>query len=118
LARFGRFMIYIALFFFISGCSLGSGGAKNVTRIQVGPLWRQAMFQYGPQGASELFQLGWQDGCESGLAAAGNQLQKLAYNRRFRSDYVEEDRYIHAWQHGLMYCYRYLYQYLQKPFSD
>ena len=56
-----------------------------------------------PEGPAE-YQLGWQDGCDSGLSAQGNYLYKAIYGFKKRPEMAENDLYKGGWNDGFTYC--------------
>jgi len=82
-------------------------------RPPVGPPWKQALLLEGPPGPP-LFKEGWRAGCETGMAATANHLQKFFY--RFKQDWelAQKPEYYAGWKVGWTYCQRYLFQYLKR----
>ncbi len=106
-AKMGKKLITVILLaFLISGCS--------DYRPMVGPPWMQDMLKNGPEGGSVNFKLGWRHGCESGISATANRLQRSFY--KFRQDYrlVDNPDYYTAWKTSFDYCQRYVAQYLRR----
>jgi hypothetical protein len=56
-----------------------------------------------PSGPPE-YKLGWEDGCDSGLAASGNAMGKAAYGFKKRPELGDNDLYKTAWNEGFTYC--------------
>lgn len=56
-----------------------------------------------PQGPPE-YKLGWEDGCDSGVSAEGNWMDKLAYGFKKRPEMAANDQYKQAWNEGFTYC--------------
>ncbi len=57
-----------------------------------------------PQNGSPEFNKGWQDGCDSGMAAFGNLTYKMLYT--FKKDYAlsENAEYTAAWNAAYTTC--------------
>jgi hypothetical protein len=60
-----------------------------------------------PQGAPETYQQGWKDGCESGMAIAGNQVYKVAYKNKIDPELVSDTQYYRGWSEAKTYCAHY-----------
>jgi hypothetical protein len=56
-----------------------------------------------PEGPAE-YQLGWQDGCDTGLSAQGNYLYRFAFGFKKRPEMGENDQYKQGWNEGFTYC--------------
>lgn len=56
-----------------------------------------------PPGPPE-YQLGWQDGCDSGISAEGDWLHKAAYGFKKRPEMAANDQYKQGWNEGFTYC--------------
>jgi hypothetical protein len=56
-----------------------------------------------PPGTPE-YKLGWEDGCDSGLAAAGSMVERMAFGFRKRPEMGESETYRSAWNEGFAYC--------------
>lgn len=56
-----------------------------------------------PAGPPE-YKLGWEDGCDTGLAASGNALGKFAYGFKKRPEFGDNEMYKSAWNEGFTYC--------------
>lgn len=90
----------------ISGCNW---------RPQAGPPWAQKMLKEGPEGP-ENFQLGWRDGCETGISTTGNHMHKFFYKFKQDSTLARDPIYYTGWKNGWSYCQRYIFQYLKREF--
>lgn len=64
------------------------------------PLW---LFSVDPTGPPE-YQLGWQDGCDSGISAEGSWDYKLMYGFKKRPEMAGNDQYKQGWNEGFTYC--------------
>ena len=56
-----------------------------------------------PAGPPE-YQLGWQDGCDSGLSAEGDWSYKVMYGFKKRPEMAANDQYKGGWKEGFDYC--------------
>ncbi len=56
-----------------------------------------------PPGPPE-YQLGWQDGCDSGLSAEGGWDYKVMYGFKKRPEMAANDQYKGGWNDGFSYC--------------
>ncbi len=56
-----------------------------------------------PAGPKE-YQLGWEDGCDSGLSAQGGALYRAAFGFKKRPELNDNDMYKTAWNEGFTYC--------------
>lgn len=61
------------------------------------------LYYVEPSGPRE-YQLGWQDGCDTGLSAQGTFLYKLMYGFRKRPEFGNNETYKTAWNEGFSYC--------------
>lgn len=65
---------------------------------------RPFMLNYiSPEGPPE-YQLGWQDGCDSGLSAEGDYIYKTMYGFKKRPEMAENETYKQGWGEGFTYC--------------
>ncbi len=103
-------MKYKLIIILLSCCALG--GCYDF-RPRVGAPWMQDLLNNGPPGPTN-FKIGWKHGCESGMSATANKLQR--HFLRFKQDYrlVEDPSYYTAWKTGFNYCQRYVFQYLRR----
>jgi hypothetical protein len=62
-----------------------------------------ALLTVDPSGTPE-YQLGWEDGCDSGLSAEGNWTYKLMYGFKKRTEMAANDQYKQGWNEGFSYC--------------
>ena len=62
-----------------------------------------------PPGPNK-FKLGWRDGCETGISAAGNHRIKFYYKFTQQYTLVSDHAYYTGWKNGWNYCQRYLFQ--------
>lgn len=56
-----------------------------------------------PSGPPE-YKLGWEDGCDTGLAAPGGALAKAIYGYKKRPELLDNQLYNTAWNEGFTYC--------------
>ena len=56
-----------------------------------------------PSGPPE-YQLGWEDGCDSGLSAEGGWTYKMMYGFKKRVELASSDQYKQGWNEGFSYC--------------
>lgn len=61
------------------------------------------LYYVEPSGPPE-YQLGWQDGCDTGLSAEGGIMYKLMYGFRKRPEMGDNELYKSAWNEGFTYC--------------
>lgn len=60
-----------------------------------------------PEGAPVIYKQGWNDGCESGMAIAGNQLYKTLYRNKINPALVNDTQYYRGWNEAKTYCAHY-----------
>ena len=56
-----------------------------------------------PPGPPE-YQLGWEDGCDTGLGAEGEWYYKVMYGFKKRPEMAANDQYKQGWNEGFTYC--------------
>jgi len=61
------------------------------------------LYYVDPAGPSE-YQLGWQDGCDTGLSAQGGFVYKMLYGFKKRPEMGNNELYKQAWNEGFTYC--------------
>lgn len=61
------------------------------------------LYYVEPSGPPE-YQLGWQDGCDTGLSAEGGFMYKMMYGFRKRPEMGDNELYKSAWNEGFTYC--------------
>lgn len=61
------------------------------------------LYYINPGGPQE-YQLGWQDGCDSGLSAQGGVVQKMLYGFKKRPEMGNSEQYKQGWNEGFTYC--------------
>ena len=50
------------------------------------------------------YQLGWEDGCDTGLSAEGEWYYKVMYGFKKRPEMAANDQYKQGWNEGFTYC--------------
>lgn len=68
-----------------------------------------------PEGGSELFNMGWSDGCETGIALMGNNTYKTIYGFKQNPEHVLKKEYYRGWEMGGFYCRVYMNRYYSRP---
>lgn len=68
--------------------------------ISCRPMWLQGV---DPSGPPE-YQLGWEDGCDSGLSSEGGWTYKMMYGFKKRTELASSDQYKQGWNEGFTYC--------------
>jgi hypothetical protein len=61
------------------------------------------LYGIDPEGPAE-YQLGWEDGCDSGLSAGSPLFYKLMYGFKKRPEMGANDLYKQGWNEGFTYC--------------
>lgn len=56
-----------------------------------------------PAGPPE-YNLGWEDGCDTGLAAEGDWYYKVMYGFKKRPEMAASDQYKQGWNEGFSFC--------------
>ncbi len=79
-----------AILIIMSGLSLASCRPLN-------------LYYVAPSGPPE-YQLGWQDGCDTGLSSEGSTLFKVLYGFKKRPEMGNNEMYKQAWNEGFTYC--------------
>ena len=64
------------------------------------PLWLQTVDPTGPPE----YQLGWEDGCDTGISAYGAYYYQLMYGFKKRPELSTNDQYKQGWNEGFTYC--------------
>ena len=64
------------------------------------PLWLNTVDPTGPPE----YQLGWEDGCDTGLGAGGEWYYKVMYGFKKRPEMAANDQYKQGWNEGFTYC--------------
>lgn len=84
-------------------------------RPQVGPFWQQDWIQQAPAGPPK-FQMGWRDGCETGISVTGNLMMKQLYHFKQNSTLARDKVYYTGWKLAYNQCERYTFQYLRREY--
>ncbi len=82
---------------------------------KAGQPWQQDLLEGAPPGP-EKFQLGWKDGCHSGISVTGNLNQRQFYNFKQNSQLSTDAEYYTGWKVAYDYCQRYMFAYLQREY--
>jgi hypothetical protein len=61
------------------------------------------LYAVEPEGPAE-YQLGWQDGCDTGLSAESPLFYKMMYGFKKRPEMGANDLYKQGWNEGFTYC--------------
>jgi hypothetical protein len=56
-----------------------------------------------PSGPPE-YQLGWEDGCDTGVSAEGAWYNKVVFGFKKRTELAANDQYKQGWNEGFTYC--------------
>lgn len=64
------------------------------------PFWLSTL----PISGTPEYQLGWEDGCDSGLSAQGGWQYKILYGFKKRPEMATNDQYKQGWNEGFSYC--------------
>ncbi len=56
-----------------------------------------------PQGPPE-YKLGWEDGCDTGVAATTSGINRLMFGFKKRPELGDNELYKSAWNEGFTYC--------------
>lgn len=90
------------IFLLLASLILITGGCR--------PLWTLTVDPAGPPE----YQLGWEDGCDSGLSAEGDWTYKVMYGFKKRPEMAANDQYKQGWNEGFTYC-RFSYAASRQP---
>ncbi|MFW0778085.1 MAG: hypothetical protein ACN2B6_10260 [Rickettsiales bacterium] len=71
--------------------------------IALGGCRPMMMQMVDPSGTPE-YQLGWEDGCDSGMSAQGDWRYKIAFGFKKRPELASNDQYKQGWNEGFSYC--------------
>ena len=75
----------------------------SLSLLAVGGCRPTSLYFVTPAGPPE-YKLGWEDGCDTGLAASGNALGKFAYGFKKRPEFGDNEIYKSAWNEGFTFC--------------
>jgi hypothetical protein len=99
-----RKFILLILVCLVASCAMINGSGK--TRPGMPP------FMPGPpKGGPPEFQEGWQDGCETGIAAHGSSYYRSTFKFTQNPSLVMNPIYYKAWKDGENYCRTYIFAY-------
>jgi hypothetical protein len=73
------------------------------TLLMVASCRPPSLYFVQPSGPPE-YKLGWEDGCDTGLAAQGGMVAKAAYGYKKRPELLDNSLYNTAWNEGFTYC--------------
>ena len=82
---------------------------------KAGVFWQQDLFEDSPPGP-EKFQLGWKDGCHSGISVTGTSHQRQFYHYKQDSALATDSEYYTGWKIAYDFCQRYMFGYLQREY--
>ena len=82
---------------------------------KAGVFWQQDLFEDSPPGP-EKFQLGWKDGCHSGISVTGNTNHRQFYHYKQDSALATDSEYYTGWKIAYDFCQRYMFGYLQREY--
>lgn len=106
-------------FLVISLCACSQNDLDSLRKDFLEPinLWRPRPIGMGDvdPNAPPDYKQGWNDGCDSGLAAYGGSTYTWT-GYKFKQDYTQLDNqeYYGAWQQGWLYCRWYVWNYIVK----
>ena len=98
-------LVVIVILISLTSCSL--------FRPRVGPPWMQKLLLEGPEGPTK-FKQGWKDGCDTGISATSNRLQRSFYKFQQNYELSQDQVYYSGWKTAFDYCQRYVFQYLRR----
>ena len=94
---------FLAFLLLLAACGSGSSGAIRPTLPPFMPA--------PPKGGPPEFQEGWQDGCETGIGAHGNDMYRSTFKFRQNPSLVMNPVYYKAWKDAENYCRTYIFSY-------
>lgn len=71
--------------------------------LGIGACRPPSLYFVQPSGPPE-YKLGWEDGCDTGLAASGGAVGKATYGYKKRPELLDNTLYNTAWNEGFTYC--------------
>ncbi len=71
-----------------------------------------------PETAPAVYKQGWNDGCESGISAYGNDIYKAQYSFKQDVRLMRNRTYYKAWNDALNYCRSWINRYLGDGLLD
>lgn len=93
---------YIALICLVTACTMDGAAVRPLNPPNM---------PAGPQGGPQEFQLGWHDGCETGMAAHGDDVYRTSYKFTQNPSLVMNPIYYKAWKDAENFCRTYIYEY-------
>lgn len=96
---FGAFCVIVA----VSSCE------HMYNQITKPRPWRMAET---PEGTPE-FRKGWEDGCETGMGAYGNDTYKMIYTYKQDFTLIDNPEYYRAWKDAYTYCRWYTWNWVR-----
>jgi len=95
--------LLVVIFFVLSSCQ------KRIANIF--PERPDKNFVEDIKRSSPEFQMGWKDGCETGMSGGGNTFYKIFYRNNTVDGYMmaNSTEYKTAWSNSFWYCYRHDY---------
>ncbi len=98
-----RKWLLMCVFSVLVSCGLGSTGGVRPTLppFMPGP----------PEGGPAEFREGWLDGCETGIAAHGNDFYRTTFAFRQNPSLVTNPVYYKAWKDSENFCRTYIFAY-------
>ncbi len=82
-----------------TGCVLASAAVLGL----LGGCRPPDLYYNEPQGPPE-YQLGWQDGCDTGISAQGGVIYKFWFGFKKRPEMGNNELYKQGWNEGFSYC--------------
>lgn len=77
--------------------------AVSLMAVLLGACRPAALYWVKPEGPAE-YQLGWQDGCDTGISAQSDLFFKAMYGFKKRPEMGANDLYKQGWNEGFTYC--------------
>jgi hypothetical protein len=82
---------------------------------KAGAAWNQDILEESPPGPPK-FQLGWKDGCHSGISVTGNLNHRQFYHYKQNSDLAQDHEYYTGWKIAYDHCQRHFFSYLGREY--
>ncbi len=82
---------------------------------KAGSMWNQNLFEGSPPGP-EKFQMGWKDGCHSGISVTGNLNQRQFYHYKQNSALAQDPEYYTGWKVAYDFCQRHFFSYTNREY--
>lgn len=71
--------------------------------LSLGACRPPSLYMVEPSGPKE-YQLGWEDGCDTGVASVSAGIYKAAFGFRKRPEFFDNQLYNTGWNEGFSYC--------------